>query len=44
MAKSKRISRVTKAGKLDKRTTMGRAASGKSKSLKKMIKLFKKGK
>lgn len=44
MAKSKKISRVTKAGKLDKRTTMGRAACGKNKSLKKMMGLFKKGK
>jgi|TARA_R110000782_G_scaffold80846_3_gene159795 hypothetical protein len=41
---AKKISRVTKAAKLDKRTTSGRAAAGKSTSNKTMAKKIMKGK
>ena len=41
---AKVISKVTKDGKLDKRTSSGRAASGKSTSNKKLEKKIMKGK
>lgn len=44
MAKQKVISKVTKDGKLDKRTASGRAASGKNTSSKTLAKKIMKGK
>jgi hypothetical protein len=41
---AKKISRVTKEGKLDKRTTSGRAAAGKDASNKGLSKKIMKGK
>jgi hypothetical protein len=44
MAKQKVISKLTKESKLDKRTTSGRAASGKDLNLKTLEKKILKGK